>query len=383
VKILIVGDSGSIFIKQYIEYVLLNKGAEIILVQEGQTPKDYETFYNQNSLVIEPLKQKANKLIMDMPIIRSFLGCWIWAKIVKRKYGEFDFIHIHGLNRSRGNLGKYLRKYTKKLAITVWGDELLRAKTKTLKKYHKYYDISDYITVPTSQMYNSFLEVYGNIYTKKISINKFAIGEFDYIDQVQKLYTREQLLKEFGILDSSKKLVFIGHNGREAQRHLELIDALKMLPQKYISKIILVCTMTYGVKSQEYLQSMENQIKALGCQYIILREFLNEEKIAKLRNICDILIHAQLTDAFSASIQESLYAGAIVLNGEWLKYDDLSKEQPCLVEYSTMQDMVVKLQDVLDNYLQYKNCFKANKEILRNLSSVEATTKLWEKNLHL
>ena len=66
----------------------------------------------------------------------------------------------------------------------------------------------------------------------------------------------------------------------------------------------------------------------------LLRQLLDEEKMAKLRCISDIMLHAQPTDAFSASVQECLYCGAIVFNGAWLVYNELDEIDARLVPFS-------------------------------------------------
>ena len=382
-RYLIVGDAGSIFIKQYIEYVLIGEEREIILLQEGYASLDYLEFYKKNNIRIEPLATKKTKWIMKIPIIRSILGVRIWCKEMRKKYGNFDFLHVHGLNRGRGNIAKYLRKVTDKVAISVWGDELFRKTEKVLKSYRKYYDIADYITLSTKAMQKKFFEVYNEDYKSKISLNKFAIGEFDYIDEAKETYTREEICQEFGVLDSTKKLIYIGHNGRIAQRHFELTKALSALSKEELSKVCLVYTMTYGVKDAQYLTDLKQEASALGAEFVILQEFLNEEKIAKLRVVCDILLHAQLTDAFSASIQESLYAGVIVFNGKWLPYTDLPENIQCMIEYADFEEMIVKLRQVLENYDVYRERFKGNREILRAISSIEVTTRAWKETLDI
>ena len=383
-KILVVGDAGSIFVKQYIEYVLVNGENEIVLLQESaQVPANYLDFYKKNNITLEPLNRKENKMLMKVPVVRSILGNKKWAKIIAKKYVEFDLIHIHGLNRNRGNIGKYLKNKTKKLAISVWGDEIFKKSDKILKKYRAYYSLANSITVSTKAMYEAFLNTYGDEYTDRISMNKFAIGEFDIIDQVKKNVQREEICKEFGIKDPQKKVVLVGHNGRSSQRHHELTKALKKLSSEHLSNITLLYTMTYGVKDEEYMKTLEKDVQELGCDYVILRDFLDEIKIAKLRIISDVLLHAQLTDAFSASIQESLYAGAVVINGNWLKYTDLPNSEERLLEYENFDDLVLKLQDVLENMSSYKEKFKDNQEVLRSISSKEVTTRAWKQALGL
>ena len=60
-RYLVIGDAGSIFIKQFIEYVLLEKDNEIVLLQEAYVSPEYLEFYNQNNVYLEPLTTKNNK----------------------------------------------------------------------------------------------------------------------------------------------------------------------------------------------------------------------------------------------------------------------------------------------------------------------------------
>ncbi len=383
-RVLVVGDSGSIFIKQYIENVLLPiTNIEIVLIQENISSRQYLDFYKENQVVVEPLVFKKNKFVFKFPVIRSYLGVKLWADEIKKRYGSFDMVHVHGLNRSRGNALLFLHKIAKKAVISVWGDEIFRASEKVCNKYIKYYDLANYITVSTKAMWEKFSQTYGDRYRDKIVMNKFAVGLFDRIDKFKSEYTREQLCEEFGVKSPNKLLVFVGHNGRLAQRHLEITRALKKLPQSYKDRITLLYTMTYGVPGQDYLSELESEAKSVGCEYTVLKEFLDENSMAKLRCICDILLHAQLTDAFSASIQESLYAGSIVLNGSWMPYDEIPDYKEHYIEYDNVDDISDVLCEIIDQYQEYKSKFNINREVLRSISSTETTTKAWVENLAL
>ena len=374
-KVLIIGDASSIFVKQYIEYVLLDGTNQVVLLQENPLFEGYREFYESNNVQIEPLWNKKNSFIKKIPVIRSILGAKLWCSYIKKKYKHFDLIHVHGVNRSRGNIGKYLRNICDKLLVSVWGDEIFRNSPETMKKHKVYYSCADRITMATKVMVDRFNSVYNNEFAAKVSMNKFAIGLFDKIDVVKKEFTREQICEEFGIKHPEKTLVFVGHNGREAQRHTELTKELLNLPQELKDNIILIYTMTYGVRDNAYIEEMEAAAKQTGCEYVILRDFMNEETSAKLRSICDIMLHAQLTDGFSASIQESLYSGSIIINGSWLPYNELPDYKECVVEYDDITQIGQVLQTVLENQELYKSKFKANRDILRQISSLEITTE--------
>ena len=382
-KVLIIGDASSIFVKQYIEYVLLDGTNQVVLLQENPLFEGYREFYESNNVQIEPLWNKKNSFIKKVPIIRSILGAKLWCSYIKKKYKHFELIHVHGVNRSRGNIGKYLRNICDKLIVSVWGDEIFRNSPETMKKHKVYYSCADRITMATKVMIDRFNSVYNNEFAAKVSMNKFAIGLFDKIDVVKNEFTRGQICEEFGIKHPEKTLVFVGHNGREAQRHTELTKELLNLPQELKDNIVLVYTMTYGVRDNAYIEEMEAAAKQTGCEYVILRDFMNEETSAKLRTICDVMLHAQLTDAFSASIQESLYSGSIIINGSWLPYNELPNYKECVVEYDDITQIGQVLQTVLENQEIYRTKFKANRDILRQISSLEVTTEKWKETIKL
>lgn len=382
-KILVIGDAGSIFIKQYIEYVLLDGKNQVVLIEENALNSDYKSFYDENNVIIEPLWNKKWSFLRNIPRVRSMIGVPLWCSYIKKKYGEFDLVHIHGVSRSRGDIALNMRDSTKKMIVSVWGDEIFRNNAKILADFEKYYKCADRITMATKKMYDTFISVYGEKYADVISINKFAIGLFDKIDNVKVQYSREELCDFFGIEHPEKITVFVGHNGREAQRHIEITKVLSNLSKEYLEKITLVYTMTYGVKSQQYLDEMLTVAKKLGCDIVVLKEFMNEDTAARLRNICDVLLHAQLTDGFSASIQESLYSGSIILNGSWLPYEELPDYKDCMIEYDHIEDIPKILMDVLENYKTYKSKFVSNRETLRSISSLEITTQKWNETIKL
>lgn len=379
-KYLVVGDAGSIFIKQFIEFVLLPQKWDIILLKEGYINDDYLRFYDENNVVVEDLWSGYWGFLKVVPYLRSSIAVKAWSRYIKKKYGEFNVLHVHGLNRSRGNIAMELRKITMKLIISVWGDEIFRHGERTLMSYRRYYDCADAITMATSQMRTRFNEFYGNIYYHKIHMNKFGIGLFDILDSLN--LTRDQICSKIGISDSNKKIVLVGHNGREAQRHLEITSALKMLPLQYQKQIILVYTMTYGVKDEQYEENLKALINQLDCECVYLTNFMNEYDIACLRKVSDILIHAQLTDAFSASIQECLYSGCVVLNGSWLKYTELPECENRIVEYDKISDIPNVLTHVIDNYQEYKIKALNNTEVLRDMSSICVTAFKWLETIN-
>ena len=82
-----------------------------------------------------------------------------------------------------------------------------------------------------------------------------------------------------------------------------------MIPQK---------NMTYAVNEEYSLRVKDEMNDSCEFEVSILEDYLTPDQMAELFVKSDCMIHAQITDALSASVQEILYAGKLVFNPEWL-----------------------------------------------------------------
>lgn len=380
-RIAVIGDCNSIFVKNYIETVLVGE-YEVVLIEENPLTDVYRNYYESHGIKVEPLYSGIGRLIRRVPYIRSTIGCHLWVQKMIKKYGQFDFVHVHGVCNSRQTIGEALRPFTTKLIVSVWGDELLRRTSKQLKRISSIYDIADHITLVSDKMIASFEEVYGKKYSSKISKNRFSISAIaDIMDEIASKESREEMCLSLGISNSNKINIYVGHNGRPQQRHLEINEQLKELPSSVKSKIILVYSMNYGA-SMEHRNKVLNDAAKTGCQYTIICGYRSEEDVARMRLVCDILLHAQLTDAASASVRECLYGGAIVVNGDWLPYNTIPEYHKRVVEYHEMNELTEIIVDIVEHYDSYKKKFAFNKGF-RFWPSKEIVVNEWKGLLKL
>lgn len=382
-RILIVGHADTYYVKDYIENVLMTRpGNEIILAQESAFQHvKYLEYYQAVGVILEPLNQGFLNLVYRIPKVRSKLGSWLWSRKMIRKYGHFDLVHIQAVNVSHGNIALGLRKAADKMIMTIWGSELLRNSPRVLESYRRYYEIADCITFNSWGPYGKFADFYGKEFEPQMCVNHLSFGVLDSIDKALERESREDIRKRWKIGTDGSKIVFVGHNGVEAQQHLKITKALATLPQELKKQIILLYTMTYGVKNEKYLAQVERAAEQTGCRYVILKKFLYKDEVAELRLICDVLIHAQTTDAYAGSIMESLYAGAVVMNASWLRYKDLPDCEHRVVEFASIEEIPEKLAEVIRNYDFYRNRFTDMKEVIYAINGRETTTREWLNTL--
>ena len=103
--------------------------------------------------------------------------------------------------------------------------------------------------------------------------------------------------------------------------------------------------MTYGSFDDSYFKNVREAAEAMPCSTLILTDFMDGEESARLRLAADAFVLAIPTDAFSASLQEYLYAGAQVLRAGWLRYpqlEELGIETMTFTEFSQVPGMLTE-----------------------------------------
>ena len=130
----------------------------------------------------------------------------------------------------------------------------------------------------------------------------------------------QQCRARFGIAPD-RFVVCVGYSASSAQQQLEVLEALQLLPAERLRRMTLVVAADlWRKRSRPMWPAPVSWRAALPCQTVVLTQFLGPEDSAMLRLSADVFILAIRTDAFSASMQEYLYAGACVLKGAWQGY---------------------------------------------------------------
>ena len=140
--------------------------------------------------------------------------------------------------------------------------------------------------------------------------------------------------------------------------------------------------MTYGVRDADYISEVDLYLKGVNISgYIILKDYMNGEECARLNCVTDVFVHAQTTDAFSASVQEFLYAGKLVLNPSWIRYDEHEERGIFYLKYDSFDllDECINSAIVGLSCGMYKSKLEKNREILHDFTSWEVVTPSWRR----
>ena len=369
-RILLVGDYSSIHIYNYFKNVISHIGCECVgyhIVEDDINPNYLKYYRERNIQIINGI---------DTSIYRE-QGAFKFTKQTCEKLsllGEFDIIHLHAVRLFMCPALFLSRKLYKRIIITYWGSDLYRSTNLQLIKSLPLVHVSNTITMITEDMYTYFknLPRYISRYSNKIRVCDFGNMLYDRI--INYTINIDRYKKELGF-EVDKLICTIGYVGRPQMQQLQTIKTLLQLLIKNKNTIQLAIP-AYGIQDSD-LQSIQDLLNSVGIAYQIFTDFMDEETVSKLRVISDIFIHAQTSDALSCAMLEHLYAGSIVINGEWLKYSILDNNG---IYYKTFKDFSL-LSEVLDevicNIAAEKLKVSNNRDLVSQISSWDYLRKYW------
>lgn len=307
----------------------------------------------------------------------NFLNKIIKLFIVKkflRKLNRYDCLSIHYIDPVYGFLFvNDVKRLGKKVTASVWGDDFHKGNSLIKKFQKRIYNLSDAITFNNDSVLKEFSVYYKMKYDHKLRIIRFGLSSLEYIKNVK--LSKEKLSKYFNIPENSF-VITCGYNGNPDQNHELIIQELSLVKEHMPRETVVILPMSYCA-TPDYIIKIETLLKVTGYKFLIIKEFLTHEEMAYIRCLTDVFVNVQKNDSFSASMQEHLYAGSLVVNGAWLPYESLKKEGVYFLEVEQIGDLGKILVELTLKYIQMKKkCFK-NSEIIWNLSSWPSNIEEW------
>lgn len=288
--------------------------------------------------------------------------------------GSYDIIHIHFLAPFYGEIAEQIRNKCKKLMITIWGSDFYRTTNEQKEEQRKLVDKADIITFDNDVTMEEFAKYYDVENNEKLSINRFGLTALEYIKNLENKECN-QIRAEYNIPENSI-VVTCGYNANRAHNHLEIIKSINQMKNKLPKNMYYIFPMTYS-RDEEYCHIVKRELEKSSLKYIILEEFMSFEQMAKLTKITDIMIQLQTTDTLSATMQEHMYHGNVVITGSWLPYKPLKQIGTYFLEVYLVNKIGKKLIDVVQDITLIKQRCKKNKNIIWNFSAWENTIKDW------
>lgn len=349
-KILLIADSDALWTKRAVEYLLLPAGYEIVIFPIWGHKGQFDDYYREHGVTVYRDPHR-------LPVICHIPRVRMWARIALNardlaKYGPFDVVHNHYLSQRDLALGLQVsRRFHARWVCTFWGSDLLRASDRALRQMLPYLRRCDRLTACNERMRDKLRQSCGEELYQKTRMTIWGQDGFAAIDRVLSTETREDCRAHYGIRPGNY-VVSIGYSADNAQHQLEVVEALSALPKENLSHMTLVLQQTYVKRDPAYMERVRQAAEALPCQVVVLRDFLDLTETARLRLCADLFILAISTDAFAASMQEYLYAGAVFLMGDWLGYPQLDELGIPINRFHEYKELPALIQQAMNGKLQ-------------------------------
>ncbi len=349
-KILLIADSDALWTKRAVEYLLLPAGYEIVIFPIWGHKGQFDDYYREHGVTVYRDPHR-------LPVIRHIPRVRMWARIALNardlaKYGPFDVVHNHYLSQRDLALGlRVSRRFHARWVCTFWGSDLLRASDRALRQMLPYLRRCDRLTACNERMRDKLRQSCGEELYQKTRMTIWGQDGFAAIDGILSNETREDCRAHYGIRPGNY-VVSIGYSADNAQHQLEVVEALSALPKETLSHMTLVLQQTYVKRDPAYMERVRQAAEALPCQVVVLRDFLDLTETARLRLCADLFILAISTDAFAASMQEYLYAGAVFLMGDWLGYPQLDELGIPINRFHEYKELPALIQQAMNGKLQ-------------------------------
>lgn len=371
---LIISEASSMHTYNYIKYILNdNKNIKITLfdITCKKIPKEYEAYYVEREVNLVHYMDASNKIAFnDNPFFR-------FVKFVRklrclRKLGRFDVCQLEYINVSGCLLMLMnINKYTFKL-LTYWGSDILQISPRLKRVQYPLLKKADAITLCTSKMFRKFHETYGDEFDDKLHKVNIIVGNLSLIERLYYSYGTRQSKAYFGIPED-KITIMCGYNGSSAQRQDVIVDMITCMDECYKKRMFIVMPFMYGCVDSIYIQRVKDKLAISGIEYTIIDRYLSYEEMAKLSLGIDIYLQLRPTDALSASMQEQIYSGSIIIQGSWLEYDELENVGLPIIKINKMEELPECLAGTIENYSNIKH--DPLPEYIKQMSSGDASRK--------
>ena len=345
-RLLLIADTDTIWTMKMLKYLLIPQGYEVVLFPIWGNKGKYTDFYRENGVTIYEDRH-------TLPVVRHIPRVRMWARIALNareliKMGPFDVVHNCYLSQRDLALGQMVaRRFGAHWICSFWGSDLMRASARALQQMKPYVDQCHVISVHNEKNVDMIRRVYGEEAAQKTHLIYFGQTGYQDIDDLRKARPRQQCREAFGIAPESL-VVSIGYSASSAQQQLEALEAISRMPKERLSRMTLILQQTYGENDPDYIRRTRELASHLPCETVVLTKFMGPEESAMLRLSTDVFVQSIKTDAFSASMQEYLYAGACVLQGTWLDYPQLKDMNIELNTFSAFDELPALIEKAMD-----------------------------------
>lgn len=316
--VVFVGAEASVFISRTSE-ALAERGVKVTIIDP----------YREK---ISPNKGFGAKLI-------NFLNRGL---IVYKAINELEsprVVMIHYLSIDVVQFIPILRRKSRQLIGIAYGSDILRRKTGRDWLLKLAFRALDVFAATNDNVLEEACRAFPNLQKKQRKLLRFGLPVFDALDDIAEL-SREDSKRAVG-LPANKLTVSLGYSASPGQRQIELINFMLGCADS-LEHCLLLVPVQYGNPDLKtsVLKEVAKANEQLGKElFRALTDFQDTKQAALLRRATDVLVNHSVTDAFSGTVQEVVYAGGLVLAQSGLPYQRMPGFGSSILPFRRLEDL--------------------------------------------
>ena len=285
---------------------------------------------------------------------------------------HFDYINIHYIKPEYAFIIDHLKHHASKLVLSPWGSDVYGVKGIGKFLVNKTFCAADYVTGGEGRFAEDFIRIF-HVPKRKFVVCKIGVETIDYIIEHKNTIDIHEAKRQLGI--ENRFVITCGYKAMSSHQHLKIIEAINQVKNQLPSNLLLLFPLTYP-NDPKYVQKIKEKVNDCGLEAIYFDHFLDIPHLFLLRQATDLFIHVQPTDASSASLWEYILCEKKIINGAWLKYPDLIKNNSMpFFELEDMENLGMKIVEVC-----HSNPIKIDEELFAYFEKKQwkAVIKDWD-----
>jgi len=358
-KVAFIGDASSVFISR--THDALEARGYDIQVFDTLAPTDF----------------RPSPLIALTSRVRRLRRLYAWLKHTP----ELDAVVIHAVTMDVSWMVPVLKRFAPRIALIAYGSDVLRRNKKRDWLLKLGLHRIDIVAATNDHVLKTLQTSFPTLQNKPGEVVRFGLPVFDALDKLN-IQSAADARRHLG-LDPTKECVCLGYSASAGQRQSELITTLsKHTPA--LEHLQFIVPVQYGDKAvQSDIQAVcEAENTRHGADiFKPITEFYDVERSAIMRRAISVLINHSVSDAFSGTVQEVIYAGNLVLAAQHLPYETMPGFGTAIKPYEDLDEMVKLLapKSLQDWKSQAAPAHADVKQGLASVSSWETAVQGWRQ----
>ncbi|WP_136631881.1 glycosyltransferase [Marinobacter salsuginis] len=330
--------------------------------------------------IIDPYAASARIVGKSRPVklLRLLRRIWFTRKTI-RQLDQGQTVVIHSLGLDLFWIAPLLKRHFKRVVGLAYGSDILLRQKRLDKLLGRGLRHLDCVAATNANVRDAILKDFPFVVGKESRVIRFGLSVFDALEKIGAKSAAEARVK-LGY-NADKPIICLGYSASIGQRQRDLI-AFFAEQAEVVGNYQFVVPVQYG--SPEVRRAVERDCQMANLKvgaeiFHPLSEFHGPETSALMRLATTVLINHSVSDAFSGTVQETVYAGNMVLAASHLPYGNMPGFETAIKPYDNLQECVSALHpDFLSHWkATAEAALPKNRYDLRKTSSWDGVIDDW------